>query len=828
MSLQSASHPPNIDQITKRFYERFKNVRAHFLADLHGIPTVAESERYASLILNRLMFLYFIQQKSFLADDTHYLSNRLRMIQDQPGQNCFYRSFLLPLFHEGLGMPEHSPSLQTLLGDVPYLGGDLFKQHEIEQNNPGIQIPDESFTKLFAFFDSYCWHLDEGSLRYENEITPGILGYIFEKYINQQQMGAYYTKEDVTEYIAKSTLIPTLFDKLDRLNPAVYGQAGTIWQFPQISPDRYIHSSLRDKAYLPIETAREYRDRQARYNELRARITTGTIRTIDDFITHNLDICRFAQDVIQSSEEPATIFEQLQQMTVLDPTCGSGAFLFAALNILEPLYQACLKRMLPEQHTRSAHRYLILKTIITHNLYGVDIMEEAAEICKLRLFLKLIAQIEHVEDIVPLPDIDHNIRSGNALVGFIASNDCATLANDALPSHTELDHALARTYDVDPDDANAFAAWHAQHQPFHWCIEFSPILKKGGFNVILGNPPYVEYGYKSFPYRLRDFTTLSCANLYTCVVERCYALLSPDGRQGMILPLAAFATKNMIPLIEGFRRWFPCSWLSFYHFRPSMLFSGGKIASIPMVIYLAKTEGDEQRFSTGVLKWFTEQRNLLFPLLSYCPITAPPDPDNRHYYPKFSNPLENTILEKVLRQNKVSTYLTQAPGTNTMYYRSAGGLYWKVFINFPWPYATTSNKQCTFQEQYERDIFVALFNSSLFWWYYTVTFDTFNLKDYMLFGFRFTYPEDTTITVALKTLCASLMENFRLHAKHLKRGNTGSYTVYAKKARDILDSIDTLLAQHYDFSNEELDFLLSYDSKYRMGMRGAEGNEHAS
>jgi hypothetical protein len=152
-----------------------------------------------------------------------------------------------------------------------------------------------------------------------------------------------------------------------------------------------------------------------------------------------------------------------------------------------------------------------------------------------------------------------------------------------------------------------------------------------------------------------------------------------------------------------------------------------------------------------------------------------------------------------------------------MWYRSAGGLYWKVFVNFPWPYETTSNKRCSFQSGYERDVFVALFNSSLFWWYYTVTFDTFNLKDYMLFGFRFSYPEDTTLVNALRSCCQRLMDDFRANAQHLKRGKTGSYTVYARKSKRIIDDIDRILARHYGFTNEELEFIINYDIEYRMG-----------
>lgn len=816
--LHEARH---IEKATRSFYERFKDEREQFVNGIQGIPQAADCERYASLMLNRLMFLYFIQQKGFLDEDTQYLVHRLHLMQKQQGYNTFYRFFLLPLFFDGLGSPARTPELRTLLGRIPYLDGDLFTLHEIEQRYSSIQIEDLSFKRIFVFFDTYRWHLDEAPLQQDNELHPGILGYIFEKYINQQQMGAYYTKVDVTGYIAHSTIIPHLFDQLERLYPALFGFGGTVWRLLQQQPDRYIYAPVRDKRYLPGETAREYFARCARYAELKKQIIEGKLNTIDDFITHNLDLCLFTIDVIQHIEEEEylnALYEQLQQITILDPTCGSGAFLFAALNALEALYTACLNRLKSisnaSTHRHTLNRYAILKTIITHNLYGVDIMAEAAEICKLHLFLKLIAQIERVEDIEPLPHIEHNIRVGNTLTGIIRGDDDSSADRDTLDRH------LARQYHIDVEDSEAFAQWHATHQPFHWAIEFRDILKEGGFHVIIGNPPYVEYSHKNFVYQLSDFSTLSCANLYTCVIERSHHLLAPGGRSGMILPLAAFATRNMIPFIEGFLHWFPCSWLSFYHFRPSMLFSGGKIASIPTAIYLAKTVGQEKRFSTNVAKWSAEHRHLLFPLLAYCPVTVPRDLENRHYYPKFGNVRENSIMEKIQQQQKVSFYLAKASHKNVMYYRSAGGLYWKVFVNFAWPYHTTSNKQCTFQDGYDCDVFVALFNSSLFWWYYTTTFDTFNLKDYMIFGFRFTYPEDPAMLQMLKIYCQQLMDDFRHNARHLKRGKTDSYTIYAKKAKPIIDNIDRLLAQHYQFTNEELDFILHYDIKHRMGLQG--------
>ncbi len=863
MSNTSRRNAGQIERVTGQFYARFKQQHAHFLLAIQDVATEAERERYATLMLNRLMFTYFLQHKGFLAADTDYLSHQLQRVQRDEGRNRFYRSFLLRLFHEGLGISGTFVDKRAEFWGIPSLDSALFAPSALERSALTMQIDDTAFEQVFAFFDAYHWHLDEPTNQHDNEINPAILGYIFEKYINQQQMGAYYTREDVTAYIAKQCIIPALFDKVARHRPGTFGRESASWQLLRRNPERYIPAAIRYTEYLPAETRDEYEARGRYYDHLRALISEGAVCSIDDLITYNLASELLMQDMVRNIEEGEVLYvlEQLRQFSVLDPTCGSGAFLFAALRVLVPLYEACLERLaqmdkcgiayergiIHEEEERinrgyadaglyaylrdyrtiaggaarttaSRRRYFILKSIVSDNLYGVDIMEEAIEICKLRLFLTLLAAVEQIEDLEPLPKIDHHIRAGNALVGFTSAAQVGMLQDDDASATSDkalaLDRQLARVYGIDDGDRAAFAHWQSSHQPFHWHLAFG----KDGFDVILGNPPYVEYSAKSFPYTLQGFRTLPCANLYPCVIERSRALLSQHGRQGMILPLAAFATRNMTPLLQGFKEWFPGSWLSFYHFRPSMLFSGGKVASIPTAIYLARASGEEQRFSTHVVKWSAEQRDFLFSLLTYCQVSASTDPTNRHYYPKFGDACENTLMEKVLRHARIAEYLTRTPNGNNMFYRSAGGLYWKIFVNFPWPYRTTSNKQCTFALPYDRDVFVALFNSSLFWWYYTATFDTFNLKDYMLFGFRFTYPEDTYITGALKVQCQRLMQDFCVHARHLKRGETGSFTIYGRKSRAIIDEIDRILAAHYGLSDEELDFILHYDIKYRMGV----------
>ena len=152
-----------------------------------------------------------------------------------------------------------------------------------------------------------------------------------------------------------------------------------------------------EKFGLPTEIWRETIARRQRYFELNAKLKAGEISEINDFITYNLNIRQFAQDALEyyeGSDFIEAFYNAIENITVLDPTCGSGAFLFAALNILEPLYEVCIKRMrefvgsAPESKFKKFRailadidkhpnpNYWIYKTIILNNLYGVDIMQD--------------------------------------------------------------------------------------------------------------------------------------------------------------------------------------------------------------------------------------------------------------------------------------------------------------------------------------------------------------------------------------------------------------------------------------------------------------------
>ena len=694
----------DVDRVTKRFYDRFKTEHDRFLGFIQGIKEQGDREWYASLMLNRLMFVYFIRKKGFLDGDSNYLRSRLRMIQERRGKDqflSFYRHFLLRLFHEGLGQSRRTSELDALLGTVPYLNGGLFDVHQLEQENPAIEIADDAFHRVFAFFDQYEWHLDTRPLRKDNEINPDVLGYIFEKYINQKQMGAYYTKEDITGYIAKNTVIPFLFDEARKRCAIAFEPGGSVWTLLSDNPDRYIYESIRKgvdlelpaniavgvhdvskrqdwnrragpEHALPTETWREHVARRQRCYEIHGKLASGDVSAIHDLIAYNLDIVQFAEDVIDDCEGPELLrafYKAIESVTILDPTCGSGAFLFAALNILEPLYGACLDRMQAfvedldrsgEAHSPHKFRdfrdtlrtvadhpsrpYFILKSIILSNLFGVDIMEEAVEIAKLRLFLTLVAQVESRDQIEPLPDIDFNIRAGNTLVGFARyedaeravtsrfdwdntmdrirqrAEDIERLFDHFRKQQTEyggeitradkqelrarlkdLDHELNRylasEYGIDPQDRTAFACWRQSHQPFHWFVEFYGIMKSGGFDVVIGNPPWKEYATVRKTYTVLDYKTERCGNLHNLCTERSLQLRSSNGWFSFIVQLPLTSSSRMAEARHVLRSESSSLFVLPFGDRPGKLFEG--LENCRSVIFLS--QGPNASHSRGLM-----------------------------------------------------------------------------------------------------------------------------------------------------------------------------------------------------------------------------------
>lgn len=959
----TAQFEKNTKEVTKKFYREFSAQHKDFLKFIRGIQEKVDQEWYASLMLNRLMFIYFIQKKGFLNGDRDYLQNKLKESKQKRGGDqfyTFYRDFLLVLFHQGLGSPTRSAELLKEIGKVPYLNGGLFDVHDLEKNHP-IEIKDQAFEGLFAFFDTWNWHLDTRASSTGRDVNPDVIGYIFEQYINDRaQMGAYYTKEDITEYISKNTIIPWLFDEARRKDAQAFKPEGGVWKLLRDDPDKYIYPSVRHgivaddraphagpwwqdplfsdlpadvragldpeqkdlwkirKAWnvrapeaiaLPTEIYRELIERRRRYLDVRSKLVAGEVTSINDLITYNLDIRQFAQDVIheyEGSDLVGAFYDAISRITVLDPTCGSGAFLFAALGILQPLYEQCLDRMqwfvevdnekgsgkkhpefrkvLDRMKQHPNRDYFIYKSIILQNLYGVDIMREAVEIAKLRLFLKLVSTVDPDPrkdnyGIEPLPDIDFNIRSGNTLVGFATKAEVKGISAWSLDFDTteqdrveekcevvdkaferykqiqlnegedyqtfrkakdelhkrlaalreELDVYLAKSYTITdlPKQQKQFDAWKASHTPFHWFAEYYGIVhQRGGFDVIVGNPPYVKYDDEiKRRYRISKYSSLEAANLYAFVMERSNQILSNHGFASMIIPISAFST----PQFKAIQNIY-CNdriWISHYAATtdPGILFEGVKLQLTIYIRHKDTSLRNRQIMTTNYLRWFREEREVLFDCLSY----ATTHLEDTGYVPKYQNSISESILRKhKLNRNSISVYLK---GPGTIFYKKYGNYFWKIFLDFIPEFSIdgvpSQSGSIARLEIKSKDCYVAIsaLASTSFYLNYMTTSDCRNITSRDFSNYHIPDAVFSQYHGKLDKLGFELMTDTKsktsVRIESLKNGSVRKNQIFDKYAESkaILDRIDVVLGEAYGYSEEELDYLVNFDLKYRTQLR---------
>lgn len=506
----------DVEQTTKRFYARYQEQHQALLDAIEGIDDERDRRWYASVILNRLMFVWFLQKKGFLdGGDFDYLPNKFAQSRVR-GENRFFGEFLKALFFEAFARPEdqRSKEARTFTGVIPYLNGGLFLHHRLELDTLGqprvgltLNIKDAAFAGVFEVFAAFTWHLDDTPAGNAEEINPDVLGYIFEKYINQKAFGAYYTRPEITGYLAERSIHKLVLERINA--PAV----------PELKLPAIAFDSVA---------------------ELLARMDPRTALKL--------------------------VGEVLPSITVLDPAVGSGAFLVAALKALINIYYAVVGRaelgaskelanwLRAIQKDHPSVGYYIKRRIVTDNLHGSDIMEEACEIAKLRLFLAMVSSVSKVDDLEPLPNIDFNILPGNSLVGLmrVDAHEFDRKQDDLFKTpfrrlleekNRKLDvyrhsaqlfgqgadlRALRDDIDAEMRHANGIlnellrdqfealgvkyeqATWDAgkqalgkpkkrrieradidAEQPFHWGYVFDEIMqKRGGFDIILTNPPW--------------------------------------------------------------------------------------------------------------------------------------------------------------------------------------------------------------------------------------------------------------------------------------------------------------------------------------------------
>lgn len=504
------------ESVTREFFQRFRGAVSE-VADALAL-SFPEEERdavdsEALLILSRLLFLSFVQEKGWLSGERRFLVDRLEQESRRGGE--FLADVLLPLFFGCLNTPLRERSFGARkLGRVPYLNGGLFEPSSFEARHAEMHLPNELMRRVLEdVFEKFDFRLDETDAA-GTHVDPEMLGKVFESLMAADERaasGSFYTPREIVDVLVERAIATWLGD--------------------------------------------------------------GGI-------------------------------EKLERITILDPACGSGAFLLSALGAIERLWRA---------RTGDVPRDL-RRRIVAQCLYGVDLKPQAVRLCELRLWLAIVSGSDAaIEDVEPLPNLDRNILQGNslfaptdflgdgrrsiyaewlhalraqrdlleryrtaphaerpALARLIRTND-QRLASELLTrsidaAERELQLACApqrdlfgRVVQVDAQRCTELQLRIAEQRKlllaadegtldfFSFDIHFAHVMSGGGFDVVAGNPPWVRNSridarskrmladrYTLF--RSSDGTGFHQPDLSVAFFERALALAAPDGVISLLMP----------------------------------------------------------------------------------------------------------------------------------------------------------------------------------------------------------------------------------------------------------------------------------------------------
>ena len=340
----------HVEPVTKDFFREYERLHKHALELVSGFDDPEDTKSFVQTLFNRLMFVYFLSRKGWLTydDDTDYLNALWRAYRVHPHHANFYEDRLSYVFRERLNKSEVvSAGVSVLIGEVPFLNGGLFDETELDQRD-GIVVPDEIFESLLTdLFDAFNFTVMESTpFDIEVAVDPEMLGKVFEELVTG--------RHDSGAYYTPRPVV----------------------------------------SFMCREALKGYLETKA------PTLTAETIaRYVDEHATEGIGI-----------SEAQQIAAALAEVTVVDPACGSGAYLPGMMHELVELQQTLFNVGIDGKSL-----YDLKLQIIERNLYGVDIDQFAVNIAMLRLWLSLA--IDYVGDQPePLPNLDFKILQGDSLL----------------------------------------------------------------------------------------------------------------------------------------------------------------------------------------------------------------------------------------------------------------------------------------------------------------------------------------------------------------------------------------------------------------------------
>jgi type I restriction-modification system DNA methylase subunit len=505
----------SVEAVTKEFFEQYK---ALFLDLKDDLDDLAQKDKtigaefaaknvstadFGKKLMGQIVFLYFLQKKGWLGvpkgkdwgDGPH---NFLRQLFAGKFGGCknFFNDILEPLFYDTLATDRgHEAWCKIFNCRIPFLNGGLFEPvagYDWQKTN--ILIPNSLFsntkttsagdvgTGILDVFDRYNFTVNEAEpLEKEVAIDPEMLGKVFENLLEvkeRKSKGSFYTPREIVHYMCQESLINYLDTAVNSESETVGTERRKQAFFGDEKAEQTLLTAPVRKEIIPradLETFIHSGDQASYYEAARVEGTSYQRKLPKTIETH-----------------ARLIDDKLADIAVCDPAIGSGAF---PVGMMQEIVRArsALTPYFNDVHERTAYHFK--RHAIQYCIYGVDIDPGAVEIAKLRLWLSLVVDEDDVKQIKPLPNLDYKIVVGNSLLG-VEKNELANW--QAYHRLEKLKPSFFDEADGDKKHAIKREIDGLIHnltdgiETFDFEVYFSEVFqRKGGFDIIVVNPPYV-------------------------------------------------------------------------------------------------------------------------------------------------------------------------------------------------------------------------------------------------------------------------------------------------------------------------------------------------
>ena len=791
----------SVDALSNEF---FKDYHFHYDRIVDELARQGKSgatyHDYVKKMLGRIVFLHFLQKKGWLDGNLYFLRD---MFFFSPHQADFLDQVLEPLFF-GIFNTEQNKrvalfkerkwdtELLKQWQSLPYLNGGLFEEDAIDRMR--ISLPAKLFEDLFRYLASYNFTVDENDPDdAEIGVDPEMLGKIFESLLEDNKAkGAFYTPKEIVRYMCKESLIAYLSSKLPDVNDSIVRA--------------FVESHEMQPELEP------YRD---------------------------------------------TLDQALRDVKICDPAIGSGAFPMGLLNEL----WRCREALEP-----TGSRVALKKEIIENNIYGVDIERGAIDIARLRFWLSIVVDSEHPE---ALPNFDYKFMQGNSLIESYQGCDLSRISGKTVgrPStSTQLvigldsdlsrknlqrllreyfsvtDHqqkadmrqaindevktlireslggttaSIAKLNALDPSANQEFFLWHT------W---FKDIFDGGGFDIVIGNPPYgAKYSEECKRYYKDNYVTAktitgkqkASLDTFTLFIEHGYNILKINGNLAFIVPIALTSSDSLSGVHRILLDKCDNIHISSYAVRPKPVFERAVVNT--SILLFTKTEQKcHHVFSTKMHRRNDDKFNLQF-LVDHLQFTDVKDYMLFGRIPKIGTEIEKKILNKMFKQNKLKTLLKY--NGYPVVYRFAGGRYFKVVTNYS---NGSSAERCIyFSNSKLANSVGCILSSNLSFWFYQIFSDNLNWKSYEIENFAIPNLSDSDLNY-LDKLYDRYLKDIERNANIRESTGISSYNVDSFKeykivrSKSIIDEIDDYIGPLYGLTPDEIDFVKNYELEFRM------------